>query len=104
MMKENILEKCKEFLPTWISFSVDDFTFDPPKGFSSFSVGVHCKNEVVPKSVMYRKLDCKDNAILDFNIEKHVFVALGSLILQWGFIIMILIVESKYLLMAVVWW
>ena len=85
MIKENILEKCKEFLPTWISFSVDDFTFDPPKGFSSFSVGVHCKNEVVPKSVMYRQLDCKDNAILDFNIEKHVFVALGKSGIAVGF-------------------
>jgi len=77
-MKENILEKCKECLPTWASFSVDDFTFEPPKGFSSFTVGVHCKNEVVPKSVMYRKLQGKKNAILDFNIEKHVFLALGK--------------------------
>jgi thiamine kinase-like enzyme len=77
-MKENILEKCKECFPTWVSFSVDDFTFDPPKGFSSFTVGVHCKNEVVPKSVMYRQLQGKKNAILDFNIEKHVFVTLGK--------------------------
>ena len=72
-MKENILEKCKEYLPTWASFSIDDFTFEPPKGFSSFTMGVHCKNEVVPKSVMYRQLQGKKNAILDFNIEKHVF-------------------------------
>ena len=77
-MKENIIEQCKEILPTWLSLSVDDFTFDSPKGFSSFTMGVHCKNEVVPRSVMYRKLQGKDNAILDFNIEKLVFSTLGK--------------------------
>lgn len=51
---------------------------DDPKGFSSFTMGVRCKRGVVPPAVLYRRLDGKENAILDFATEKQVFLELGA--------------------------
>jgi thiamine kinase-like enzyme len=76
-MKEKILQKCKSLFPSWNAYSLSDFTFDDPKGFSSFTMGVHCLKNATPQSVLYRQLEGKENAILDYSLEKEVFIALG---------------------------
>ena len=48
------------------------------KGFSSFTMGVRCKRDVKTKAVLYRQLEGKENAILDFNTEKEIFLMLGT--------------------------
>ena len=52
--------------------------FDDPKGFSSFTMAVRPRLEVEPAGVLYRHLENKDNAILDFESEKRVFLLLGE--------------------------
>jgi len=55
-----------------------DFEFDDPKGFSSFTMGIRCNKPVSPGAVLYRRLEGKENAILDFETEKEVFLTLGA--------------------------
>jgi thiamine kinase-like enzyme len=57
---------------------LDDFSFADPKGFSSFTMGVKCRRDVDPPAAFYRHLEGKENAILDFEREKSVFLALGD--------------------------
>jgi hypothetical protein len=58
--------------------STDDFEWDPPKGFSSFTMAIRCLRAVEPQAVLYRKLEGKENAILDFETERDVFLLLGD--------------------------
>ena len=53
-----------------------DFTFDDPKGFSSFTMGIRATKDVQPTAVLYRRLEGKENAILDFATEKELFLTL----------------------------
>ena len=58
-----------------------DFDLDDPKGFSSFTMGIRSKETVQPvqpMAVLYRRLAGKENAILDFETEKAVFLTLGA--------------------------
>ena len=55
-----------------------DFAFDDPKGFSSFTMGIRSKKTVQPTAVLYRRLEGKENAILDYATEKEVFLTLGA--------------------------
>ena len=55
-----------------------DFEFDDPKGFSSFTMGIRSTMPVQPTAVLYRRLEGKANAILDFETEKEVFLTLGA--------------------------
>lgn len=55
-----------------------DFEFDDPKGFSSFTMGIRSVKAVQPKAILYRRLEGKDNAILNFETEKEVFLTLGE--------------------------
>jgi thiamine kinase-like enzyme len=68
--------------PSWQPRTVDDFDFDDPKGFSSFTMGVRAKAaaaaETDPPAVLYRQLAGKDNAILDFDAERELFLLLGD--------------------------
>ena len=41
-------------------------------------MGIRCNRVVQPEAVLYRRLEGKDNAILDFETEKEVFLTLGS--------------------------
>ena len=77
-MIEEIFELCQKLFPEWQTLSVEDFEFDDPKGFSSFTMGIRCKNNVDPSAVLYRRLEGKENAILDFETEKAVFLTLGE--------------------------
>jgi len=56
----------------------DDFEFDDPKGFSSFTMGIRSLKPVQPDAVLYRHLEGKENAILDFETEKEVFLTLSQ--------------------------
>lgn len=76
--KNKILDQCKNLFPEWTELTEEDFVFDDPKGFSSFTVGVRSKVPVQPGAVLYRSLDGKENAILGFDTEKAVFLALGE--------------------------
>ena len=77
-MKEQIFKLCQSLFPAWHSVTIDDFDFDDPKGFSSFTMGIRCRKDCEPKAVLYRRLADKDNAILDFDSEKEVFLMLGE--------------------------
>ncbi len=76
--KTKILLQCQRHFPEWASLCIDDFDFDDPKGFSSFTIGVRSKVSVRPNAILYRRLEGKENAILDFETEKEVFLALGA--------------------------
>jgi thiamine kinase-like enzyme len=73
-----VLVRCQAVLPGWRDLWVDDFDFDPPKGFSSFTMGVRAKRPADPPAVLYRHLDGKENAILDAATERDVFLLLGE--------------------------
>ena len=72
-MKAKIFEQCQKLFPEWAALSMADFTFDDPKGFSSFTMGIRSKKAVQPTAVLYRHLEGKENAILDFETEKRCF-------------------------------
>jgi len=75
---EQALDRCRSVFPEWRGLVAADFVCDDPKGFSSFTVGIHAKHGVDPPAVLYRGLEGKDNAILDFETEKGVFLLLGD--------------------------
>ena len=59
--------------------SCDEFEFDDPKGFSTFTMGIRSLKQTQPGAVLYRQLEGKENAILDFETEKEVFLTLSLL-------------------------
>ena len=77
-MKRRIFKQCQSLFPEWSRRPISDFEFDDPKGFSSFTMGIRCVESVQPPAVLYRHLDGKENAILDFETEKEVFLLLGE--------------------------
>ena len=77
-IKKHALEICKKAIPSWQSFSFEDFDFDDPKGFSSFTMGIRNKLDARPNAVLFRKLEGKENAILSFETEKETFLSLGA--------------------------
>lgn len=80
-MKKMIFAQCQKLFPDWAGLSIDDFDMDDPKGFSSFTMGIRSKasvQPVQPPAVLYRRLEGKENAILDFETEKEVFLTLGD--------------------------
>jgi ethanolamine kinase len=70
LMKANIFARCQRLFPEWADLSMADFDLDDPKGFSSFTMGIRSKETV--------QLAGKENAILDFETEKAVFLTLGA--------------------------
>ena len=77
-MKAEIFKQCQALFPAWAALSITDFEFDDPKGFSSFTMGIRCRIPTQPAAVLYRRLEGKENAILDFETEKEVFLTLGA--------------------------
>ncbi len=77
-MKATVFEQCQKLFPAWAACSMADFVFDDPKGFSSFTMGIRAKKEVEPTAVLYRRLEGKENAILDYETEKELFLLLGA--------------------------
>ena len=69
-MKARILRQCQKLFPEWYALSMADFEFDDPRGFSSFTMGILSTKPVRPAAVLYRRLEGKENAILDFETEK----------------------------------
>ncbi|MDH3389161.1 MAG: phosphotransferase [Gammaproteobacteria bacterium] len=77
-MKDEIIRQCQTLFPEWAGLAMADFEFDDPKGFSSFTMGIRAKQPVQPPAALYRRLEGKDNAILDYATEKAVFLTLGA--------------------------
>jgi thiamine kinase-like enzyme len=77
-MKAGILRQCQQLFPEWSRLTVADFEFDDAKGFSSFTMGIRCSRPVQPRAVLYRRLEGKENAILDFEAEQEIFLTLGA--------------------------
>lgn len=75
---ELVLARCRASVPAWEALPNDAFTWDKPKGFSTFTMGVHANGAVSPQAVLYRSLSGKDNAILDFDQERAVYLALAD--------------------------
>ncbi|MEN8238111.1 MAG: phosphotransferase [Actinomycetota bacterium] len=64
--------------PQWRPLSLEDFEWDEPKGFSSFTMAIRCLRDVDPPAVLFRNLEGKENAILDSATEKEIFLLLGD--------------------------
>ena len=77
-MKAEVIKLCQEIFPEWKRLTLEDFDFDDPKGFSSFTMGIRCRQPAQPPAVLYRRLEGKENAILDFDSEKSVFLTLAE--------------------------
>ena len=77
-MKAKIFRQCQRLFPEWAARSITDFEFDDPKGFSSFTMGIRSNRPTRPVAVLYRSFEGKENAILDFETEKEVFLMLGA--------------------------
>jgi len=77
--RDEVLSLCKRHLPGWRVLRVSDVEFAGPKGFSSYTMALRCRLDgVEPRGVFFRRLAGKDNAILDFDAERSVFLALGD--------------------------
>ena len=77
-MKDMVFKKCQELFPGWSTLSCDEFEFDDPKGFSFFTMGIRSLKQAQPAAVLYRQLEGKENAILDFETEKEIFLTLSQ--------------------------
>ena len=77
-MKAAVFRQCQKIFPGWSGLSIADFEFDDPKGFSSFTMAIRCKKTASPSAIFYRQLEGKENAILDFETEREVFLTLGA--------------------------
>ncbi len=77
-IEREVLDECRELLPGWAGLTPADVVFEPPKGFSSFTMVLRPRLPVDPPGVLYRRLEGKENAILDSETERDVFVALGD--------------------------
>jgi thiamine kinase-like enzyme len=77
--RDEVLTRCQAALPSWRGLTTADFDFDPPKGFSSFTMGVRARRPLDPPAVLYRHLEGKENAILDPDTEERVFLLLGDM-------------------------
>ena len=77
-MHAEIFKQCQQLFPEWAALTMEDFEFDEPKGFSSFTMGVRCCRPLQPAAVLYRRLEGKENAILEYETEKEVFLTLGK--------------------------
>ncbi|NNC99108.1 MAG: phosphotransferase [Gammaproteobacteria bacterium] len=76
--KAEVFALCQQIFPEWTLRNAADFEFDDPKGFSTFTMGVRARCRVDPPAVLYRRLEGKENAILEFETEKEVFLTLGA--------------------------
>ena len=77
-LRADVFARCQAAVPAWRDVDLADVDFVPPKGFSSFTMGVHVAVEVEPRAVLYRHLDGKENAILYGENERAVFLSLGD--------------------------
>ena len=77
-VREEVLDRCRAALPGWRQLDIGQVDFDPPKGFSSFTMGVRPRVAVEPPAVLYRHLEGKENAILEADAERAVFLLLGE--------------------------
>lgn len=77
--RAEVLSICQRHLSGWRGLTVADFDIAGPKGFSSFTMALRCRRDGVdPGGVFFRRLAGKENAILDFEAERGVFLALGD--------------------------
>lgn len=77
-MRDEIFAQCQGALPGWSHLTVDDVTMDLPKGFSSFTLTIRATRPADPQAIFYRRLAGKENAILDTEAERRVFLLLGE--------------------------
>ncbi len=76
---DEVLSLCQRHLRAWRGLTSADFDFAGPRGFSSFTMALRCRREEIePGGVFFRRLEGKKNAILDFDDERRVFLALGN--------------------------
>ncbi len=79
-MYDEILDQCGAAIPSWAALTLDDVTIDAPKGFSSYTLTIRVRDgvEAEPRAIFYRRLEGKENAILEPSLERSVFVMLGE--------------------------
>ena len=77
-IERDVLARCKQHLPGWAALTRDDVDFTPPRGFSTFTMAVRPRRPVEPPAVLYRHLEGKENAILDFADERRIYLTLAA--------------------------
>lgn len=74
-----VFADCRAALPGWAGLSESDCRYQAPKGFSSFTISVEPLDSTVdPPAVLFRRLEGKENAILEREAERDVFLTLGK--------------------------
>jgi len=74
----DVFEQIRRALPGWRHLERGDVTIDAPRGFSSFTGRVVAPPGCAPPAIFYRRLEGKDNAILDPAGERAVFRLLSA--------------------------
>lgn len=74
----DVLERCRTAFTAWRTVRDDRFSFAPPKGFSTFTMAVECRDPAEPPAVLYRHLEGKENAILDAADERRIYELLSD--------------------------
>ncbi len=74
----SVLRRCRTSIPAWREIPDKEFQCTPPRGFSTFTMSVRCDRDVDPPAVLYRHLEGKENAILDHDDEKRLYLMLAD--------------------------
>ena len=77
-IQQKVLNRCQSHFPDWRNLDIEDVKFGDPKGFSSYTMSVEPTPTLIPRAVFYRKLENKENAILDFETEKSTYLLLAN--------------------------
>ncbi len=77
-MHDEILDLCRNALPGWRELGAGDLSVEAPKGFSSYTLTIRANGSVDPPAIFYRRLEGKENAILEPALEREVFLLLGD--------------------------
>jgi hypothetical protein len=78
MTNAAIFKKCRQYFPSWQGLSIDDFTFDPPKGFSSFTMGIRANQPSIRPLFSIAAWRAKKTPSLILRRKKRFFLPLGS--------------------------
>ncbi len=78
-LPDDVLRICQRHLPGWRDLTPDDIEVAGPGGFSSYTMALRVlRVDADPPGAFFRRLRGKENAILDFDAERSVFLALGD--------------------------
>ena len=72
------VDQCLRTLPGWAHLTPADLVVDAPRGFSSITATITAPSGTEPPAIFYRRLEGKENTILDPAGERAVFRVLAE--------------------------